>query len=456
MVQTFNFGYISIHLWEWAALPIYVMAILLMAYYYQKRKRETNPLYRYYMWGLIAKVGGSIFFALIYFYYYAGGDTFGYYESALAMRNLLIESPLGWLRNEFQGASPENLAFFNSETGSPLAYMYNDPRTFMVIRIMSILVIPAYNSYLLASIIIAWVCYTGIWKMYLVFTAVYPKLEKQFAIAILFFPSVLFWGSGILKDTITLSCTGWVIYCIYRVFILKKHRLFNTVVMLLNIYLILVIKPYIIFALLPGGLMWIFSERIYRIKNFIVKLLVIPFIVVSCATSGYFILSQLGSYLGKFSLEKVTKTALVTQNDLKQSYYQGHSFDIGLIDQTPSGFAKKAPEALLAGVYRPFLWESGNIVMLLSGLENTFILLLTLLMLLRNNLFSIPRRLFSEPLLFFSLTYSVFFAIAVGITTSNFGALVRFKIAYLPLLMAALFILIKKRTREETASLSAD
>ncbi len=337
MVQTFNFGYIYIHLWEWAALPIYVLAILSMAFYYQKRKRETNPPYRYYMWGLIAKVGGSIFFALIYFYYYGGGDTFGYYESALAMRNLLIESPLGWLRNAFQGASPENLAFFNSETGTPLAYMYNDPRTFMVIRLMSIIVIPAYNSYLLASIIVAWVCYTGIWKMYYVFATVYPKLKRELAIAILFFPSVLFWGSGILKDTITLSCTGWVIYCIYQVFILKKRRLLYTVVMLFNIYLILVIKPYIIFALLPGGLMWIFSERIYRIKNVIVKILVIPFIVASCATAGYFVLSQLGSYLGKFSLEKVTKTALVTQNDLKQSYYhKWHSFDIGLIDQTPS------------------------------------------------------------------------------------------------------------------------
>jgi hypothetical protein len=85
--------------------------------------------------------------------------------------------------------------------------------------------------------------------------------------------------------------------------------------------------------------------------------------------------------------------------------------------------------------------------MLLSGLENAFILLITLLMLFRTGIFTLMRRLFAEPLLFFAFTYSIFFAVAVGMTTPNFGALVRFKIAYLPFLIASLFILLKKRAR---------
>lgn len=449
MVETTNFGYIYIHAWEWLALPVYLFLIFFLSYAYKQRKQRTEPLYKYYIWGLSAKLFGGIFFALIYFYYYGGGDTFAYYESALTMRNLLLQSPVSWLQNEFGSGNAANMSLFTASTGYPLEYMYRDPQTFTVIKLVNLIMLPAFGSYLLGTVLMAWICYLGMWRMYTVFAKLYPNIEKELAIAILFFPSVLFWGSGILKDSITLSCTGWVVYCIYNVFILKKRRLIYIPLLLLNMFLILLIKPYIIFALLPGTLMWIFSQRIYSIKNFAAKLLIVPFIIFICITGGYYILSSLGGFMGKFSLQKVETTALVTQNDLKQSYYHGHSFDIGLNGNSPSDFVKKAPQAIVAGIYRPFLWESGNIVMLISGLENVFILLLSLYILVRTNIFKILRRLFREPLLFFTFTYSVFFAFMVGLTTSNFGALVRFKIAYLPFFIASLFILFKGEVKSE-------
>ena len=448
MVETVNFGYIYIHAWEWLALPVYLFVIFILAYLYKKKKDQEDSLYKYYVWGLMVKIGGAIFFGLIYFYYYHGGDTFAYYESALTMKNLLFESPHSWLLNEFGSGNASNMSLFTPSTGYPLMYMYKDPQTFTVIKIVNLVLIPAFNSYLLGTVLMAWICYYGMWRMFRVFATHYPGIEKQLAIAILFFPSVIFWGSGILKDGITLSCTGWVVFCLHSIFVAKKKRLLYLPLLLFNLFLILLIKPYIIFALLPGSLMWIFSQRIYAIKNMAAKLLIIPLILVICLVGGYYILVNLQSYMGKFSIEKITTTAVVTQNDLKQAYYQGHSFDIGALDNSPSGFAKKFPQAFVAGIYRPFIWESGNIVMMLSGLENMFILFFTLYILLRNNIFAIMRRLFKEPLLFFALTYSIFFAFATGLTTSNFGALVRFKIAYLPFFISGLFILYHSKIKE--------
>lgn len=447
MVETFNFGYLYIRPWEWAAAPIYLTIIFFLAYYYQKRKIGANPLYRYYLWGLMAKIAGSIIFALIYLYYYRGGDTISYFESALAMKNLLWHSPAAWLQNEFGANSILNYSLFTDSTGYPLPYMYYDPHTFAAIRIFGILVIPVFNSYLLASILTAYVSYWGIWRMFLVFSSIYPQLKTSIAIAILFIPSVLFWSSGLLKDTITLSCTGWAVYCIYSVFIAKKERLVHSALLMLNIYLILLIKPYIVIALLPGCLIWIFSNRINSIKNTLIKILLLFTVIVTCAAGGYFVFSQLNTYLGKFSLQKIATTAEVIQKDLHQSYYHGHGFDIGEIGNSPLNFLIKAPQALVVGFFRPYLWEAGNVVMFFSGLENAIILVLTLLMLVRNGLATIVQRFISEPLLFFSLTYSVFFAYAVGISTSNFGALVRFKVAYLPFFVAAIIILLNKKSR---------
>ncbi len=153
--------------------------------------------------------------------------------------------------------------------------------------------------------------------------------------------------------------------------------------------------------------------------------------------------------MGKFSIEQISKTAQITESDLKQDYYGGHSFDIGNFEPTPAGYLKVFPKAFVAGAYRPFIWESGNIVMIMSSLENTFLLFLTLLIFIRNSPYNILKRLFKEPLLFFSFSYSVFFAFAVGLTTANFGALVRFKIAYLPFFVACLYILSRKEKKAE-------
>ncbi len=453
MAETFNFGYLYIHLWEWAALPIYLTFIFFIALWHQKKKIGANPIYRYYIWGLFAKIGASVLFALIYLYYYHGGDTIAYYESALTMKNLLFQSPIDWLQNEFGSNSPQNFSLFTSSTGYPLPYMYCDIHTFTAIRLFNILIIPAFNSFLLSSILVACFSYWGMWKMFLVFSNVYPKLEKSFAFAVLFFPSVLFWASGLLKDTITLSCTGWIVYCVYSVFIIKKSRILHGALMIINIYLILLIKPYIIIALLPGALMWIFAQRIKTIKNSAFKTIILPCIIILCVFGGYAIIERLNAYLGKFSIQKVATTAAIIQKDMHQSYYHGHGFDIGATQNTPIGYIEKSPIAITAGLFRPFIWESGNIVMLISGIENTVILVISVLMLLRNGLVRILRRFITEPLLFFSLTYSAFFAFGVGISTSNFGALVRFKVAYLPFFVAAILILLYKTSRLEPDSL---
>jgi hypothetical protein len=431
---------VNFDLWEWLTLPLYIFIIYAVALNHQKNKIEKEPLYRFYTWGVIAHIAGGLFLGIIYQYYYGAGDTFGYFLGAVNMNKLMFVSPLGWLKNEFGSANVINYAYFNDQTGYPYLYMYNDPRTYMVIRFINIIILPAFCSYLLATVVVAWFCYIGMWKMFYVFAKHYPNIQNELAFGILFFPSVLFWGSGILKDAVTLSATGWVAYCIYYVFILKRKRPYYSLILLLNLFLITIIKPYITIALLPGSFLWIFSQRIYSIKNAVARVLILPLAISISALGGYYILSDMGGVMDKFALQKVLTTSVQIQNDLKQSYYQGHSFDIGLKNASPAELLTKSPQALIAGLFRPFIWESGNAVMLLAGLENTAILLLSLYVLFKKR-FLIISRLFKEPLLLFAFIYSIFFAFFVGLTTANFGALVRFKIAYLPFLMASLFIL---------------
>jgi hypothetical protein len=451
MFDTVDSGTLTIQPWELLALPFYLLVIYFIANSIKRSNIEQNSLYKYYVWGLFAKIIGGICLALVYMYVYRGGDTTGYFQSSIAMKNLLLTSPVDWFLNEFGANTREHFSLFTWSTGYPYPYMYFDSQTYMVIRLTNPLLLFSFSSFLLTTVLLDWITYTGMWRLFLLFSHHYPNRKNLFALAILFFPSVLFWGSGILKDSITLSCTGWVVYCIHKVFFIKQNRLAYITLLIINLLIIFFIKPYIIFALFPGSLMWIFSNRIAKIRSTLFKVLLIPLFLLLSIGGGTYALSFFGQSMGKFALDKIATTLIVTQNDLKQSYYHGHAFDIGLDDPTPAGLIKKFPTAIVAGLYRPFLWESGNVVMLISGLENTLILLLSIscVFSILKNITSFFKKLLREPLLFFSLSFALFFAFSVGISTSNFGALVRFKIAYLPFFLCSLFILIKRKDDED-------
>jgi len=149
----------------------------------------------------------------------------------------------------------------------------------------------------------------------------------------------------------------------------------------------------------------------------------------------------MGNSLGDYALEKVLNKAVVSQQDLKRDEYGGSSFDIGDFDPTVSGVLKKAPQAINATLFRPYIWEARNPVVLLSGLENMGMMLFTIYLIIRLKIYNLFRLMFQHHLLMFTVSFSLFFAFSVGLTTSNFGSLVRYKIPAIPFYVACLFII---------------
>ena len=63
-------------------------------------------------------------------------------------------------------------------------------------------------------------------------------------------------------------------------------------------------------------------------------------------------------------------------------------------------------------------------------------------------MFGIFKYLFTHHLLTFSLFFSLFFAFSVGLSTSNFGSLVRYKIPSIPYFVASMYIIQYLKLRE--------
>jgi len=420
--------------------PIYLLIIYFISSHIQQKNQHKYPLYKWYTKALFAKLGGAIALCLIYQFYYEGGDTVNYYLTAKSISNLLWKDIGGFSDIMKGGVDLWKVAnYFDTNTGFPEFWGSG------IEEYVSRLIVPfcflAFNSFVVTAILLAWVCYSGVWRLFLLFNEQFPSLQKQLAISILFIPSVVFWGSGLLKDTITLSAIGWYTFNFYRFLIQKKYKISSAFYILMSAYLLISIKPYIFFALVPGSIVWLMNERLITVRNKLIRVVVGPLFVVLGLGAGFFILTKMGDVLGAYSLDRVLDKAVESNWDQKQDYYGGNSFDIGDFEPTIPGVMSKAHLAISATLFRPFIWEARNPVMLLSGLENTYILLLTLLLLIKLKFFSFFTLIGETPLLLFSMLFALFFAFSVGLATSNFGTLVRLKIPCIPFFVSSLFVL---------------
>ena len=435
-------------IWDLILYLPYLLIVYYIANYIQNKNISKDSVYSYYKRGMMVKISGGFTFCSIYCFYYGGGDSIAYWFSCNPLNNLMFKYFDVYLDIMAGNLTKSNYWMFDSSTGYP--EYWKDALSFSTIRFTSPLYLLTVKSYFTCTLLVSVLSYAGMWRLFLLFNHEFPGLEKQFAISILYFPSVIFWGSGIMKDTYSISAACWFTYSAYMVFIRRERILPNIFWLIATTYVMISFKPYIFIALLPGALIWVSFRRIQVISNPLFRILAAPVIISVFLVSGSFLFGSLSSNLDQYSsVEGVLNKAATNQQDLKQEYYHGNSFDIGKFDGSVSSVITKFPLAVTAGLFRPFIFEAKNPVMMISGIENTFLLFFTLSFLFKVGPIRVLKYIIKEPLLLFSLTFAIFFAFGVGLSTSNFGALVRYKIPCIPFYLSSLYIMREYFTRQE-------
>ncbi len=422
--------------------PFYIIIFLFYANRIKKKNIDKNPAYKYYTTGLAVKILGAIAMCLVYTLYYSSGDSTGYYDQSKAIHNVLYKNPSYFFDILFNGGNERTYAYFDEETGFVDHHAWiRDYSAIFISRLVAPLCFLAGNSFVATTILLASICYSGIWKLYLLFCEQFPKIKKELAISILFIPSVVFWGSGLLKDTVTMACIGWYAFYFHKLVVRFEFKTANVVGVIISAFLLVALKPYILFAMLPGSIIWASYEKLSNINNQAIKFLVAPILIAGGVGGGFYVLSNMGDTLGVYSLDTVLDRAVIVQKDLRRDYYGGNSFDIGEFDASIGSVLSKMPLAINAALFRPYLWEVRNPLMLLTAIESTYIFLLTLGLFFRLKVTGFFKYIWGHPLLVFSVLFSLFFAFSVGLSTPNFGALARLKIPCIPFYVSSLFVL---------------
>jgi len=318
---------------------------------------------------------------------------------------------------------------------------YNSPTEFIVIKFGSFFSILCFNTYTVIALFFAFLSFTGMWQMYRTFLKIYPSLYKEFAIAVFFLPSVFFWGSGLMKDSLTIGFLGWLFYGFYQGLIGKRNILKSTAIVLISAYLIYSIKVYILLSFLPPALFWVFMENNKRIKNQAIRMLAKPLFIIVGLAVAYFGATRLTEGDARYDIDKIGERSRINTRYLTQQVATGSAYNIGIFDGSLGSMVKVGPQAIIVSLYRPFIWEVRNPIMLLSAIEASIFIFLTLRFFYKTGFIKTLKFIGSKPILVFCFVFSLVLAFGVGTNSGNFGTLVRYKIPLMPFYLAGLYIM---------------
>lgn len=396
--------------------------------------RYTKP---FFIPALTLKFVGAIGLGLIYQFYYKGGDTFNYLYHVKVIGDAFSHSFSTGLQ-----------LLLGHETGAGVStyidrMFWRGGSEYYLVRIATFFGLLCFNNYTAISLFFAVTSFSGIWALYMTMAKIRPQVYKQLGWTMFYVPSLFFWGSGLLKDSICMGALGWLFYGFYRGAIEKRNVSRSLLIGFLAAYILFRLKVYILLCFLPGALVWVFNENSARIRNATLRMLAKPLFFALGGTLAFFAATNLTKGDERFDVDKIGERSKITADYLYETSVkqEGSGYYLGKQDGTLGSMAKLAPQAIVVSLFRPFLWEARNPVMLLSALEATFFLFFTLRIFWRTGMAATLALIGNTPVLLMSFVFSLIFAASVGITSANFGTLVRYKIPLIPFYLSGLYIL---------------
>jgi len=418
--------------------PFYILVLTIFFYFIRPFVTDRRTR-KYFLPALWIRFAGALALGAVYQFYYGGSDTFNYWEHGSK-----------WIYEAFKTDTSIGLKMLFSKGGdhvmddtywySSRIWYYRDIHSYTIVRIAGFFDLFTLHTYSATSLFFSAFSFSGLWAMFFVITLKYPSQPFKLAIAILFVPSVLFWGSGILKDTITLGAIGWLTWSLFRILELKKWGFLEILIGALMSMLIFSIKIYILLCFMPLISVWLLFKNLSRVKSLLLKLLLVPLFLIVFGSAGYFTLDTISKDSKRYSIENLAQRAYITAYDIRYGWGARNGgdggYDIGLPDGTVSGMLKLMPAAINVTLFRPYLWEARNPLMILSAIESLMISILFLRFLYKRNFHFVLK----DPFLCFCLAFVLLFSFAVGVSTFNFGTLMRYKIPILPFTLIILLL----------------
>ncbi len=387
---------------------VYVLNLLVVA-------GVTFGIYRYLPTGYsrrvywpawIIKLTCGLVLGMIYHFHYGSGDTLIYYHNA----SILAAQPWG----DFWAA-----IFTPTISSDPVRAIYFE-------RMLAVLLYFTRADYWMASLYFSLVSFLG--SLYLIEQIVRfrPSFSQSAALSFIFLPSICFWSSGLLKESLAFAALAFFIGFYVKI-VKVKVAAYDWMGVVISVGILGLLKSYVLMVSLPIYLVLLQDHyfKSYQ-KNWLGTY---PRLILLSAISLPIIYFSFVALFPNFHWNQLFHDIEVSRQDVYQN-------SIGTKVYSFTGMAAFDPltnffHYLFAGLFRPVLFESWDFPVWISAVENALISILLIW-----KLWAIARIRMSFSLEgLMTLIYVLFLAFALAYSLPNLGTISRMKVYYLPFLM---------------------
>jgi hypothetical protein len=259
--------------------------------------------------------------------------------------------------------------------------------------------------------------------------ALSPAERKPILLGILLVPSVLFWGSGVVKEAFVIGFFG--IACASLADLIRHRRITAVLGAVFGLYGMAVVKPYVLLPLMLGIAGWIYAGRGKKLG------LLYKVLAVGVAIAGVLALTQL---FPEYSPDKLGTSVAQEQQKYRFAEAGGSDTKIGgNMDADAEGRSLlshigSVPLALVNALLRPMFFDVHNFATLMAAVEMTYLLYLLVTVTRRHGLRTVIQTIANRPQYLSAAAFILPFALAVGLATRNLGTLSRYRVPAMPLM----------------------
>jgi hypothetical protein len=395
-----------------------VLVLFSIAFLLWKKETVLKP----YFWPALAvKIFAGIAIGLVYTYYYGLGDTLDYFIQAKQLTTYAGRNFGDYLR--FLVTSDFPVTGLDSLREYP-------PRALFFSKCASIVALITGDNYWLTTCYFSLISFISSWFLVKKLSVIFPRYTMRFVFAILFFPSVVLWTSGLIKESLAMAALFLIVMLFLRVWSGERLSLSHWVVLVAAFWILWNLKYYFLAVLIPVLCTELLMKRIiaprWRLNG---PGYVLLWLAILIAPAALMSMLHPNLHVGRVLEVIVTNHDLfVAMSDPAEIiHYNSLKPEFGSV-------LANLPIALTAGLFRPFIWEITNPLQLLAAMENVFVLVLMVAFV--GSL--IHKKQHPSGLWFAAICYSLLLCTFLALSTPNLGTLSRFKVGFLPILMLAL------------------
>jgi|688.fasta_scaffold00573_36 hypothetical protein len=429
----------SISFIDWfVALIFSVIFFVIFSIYWERKlsveKRRRNQL------ALLFKFAGAFIYCFVHVYVFKQGDTFQYFIGGVELKKLILFVPEEvW--HLINSSEPSKYVLQNLKIQDSIYFAGSN---YFILKLAAFASLLGFNLYVVSTIFFALFSFYGVMQLVNLLDKYLPLSYKKIDFAFIYIPTIFIWGSGLAKDSIALGSLCLMIASFLRFFIFKKKQVVSIIQFMIGFFICVNTKSYLVYSCLPFLILCVWhnsyaSHRLFSKRKIFAYS--INFLVIALV---YFYKEELNELLSNKVLVLFEDRFIIGTKALAEQN-AGSKYDLGMDlfeIKNASQMLKYAPQAINVSLFRPYVTDMSSIKMLLNVTESLLTLLFACYVVIKCR-FRIFYDLLTKPFILFSFCYSIIFSFFIGISSGNFGTLVRYKVPMMPFFILALLLLLE-------------